>query len=153
MLTLTAYNIQDINKLARSIASNLEPNNVITLQGNLGAGKTTLSQGIIKFLNPQIQDVPSPTFNIVLTYDSDLGEIWHFDLYRLKSENELEEIAFFDAIRSKVCIIEWPELAEKYLQTNSIRISINILPNSETREIKISANKDYLNKVLKNYEY
>ncbi len=121
------------------IASILKPSDIITLKGDLGAGKTFLTRSIIRFLCGQDVIVPSPTFNIVQIYNLSDYAIYHYDLYRLKSENELFELAFDDALNGNITIIEWPEIA-KFLIPDT-KIDINIVSNDiGHRIIKISSN-------------
>lgn len=79
---------------------------IIALTGDLGAGKTTLSQHLCGHFG--VRDVVSPTFAIWHLYEGEKGTIHHFDLYRIDEENELDEVGFFDAIASgELVLIEW----------------------------------------------
>lgn len=121
---------------AREIASSSKIGDVICLSGTLGAGKTFFAKNFINSLQKKPTEILSPTFNLVYSYDTKKGEIFHFDLYRLKNSEELENIGFFDAIKSGICLIEWPNIAEKFLPKNTTKISIKILED-EKREITI----------------
>lgn len=121
---------------AKDLAAKSKPRDVICLTGTLGAGKTFFAKEFIGFLQEEKMEVLSPTFNLVYSYQSKKGEIFHFDLYRLKSATELENIGFFDAIKNGICLIEWPEIAEKFLPKTSIKIEIKIL-EGEKRQINI----------------
>lgn len=80
------------------------------LVGDLGAGKTAFTRGFIQsFAGLNKEEVPSPTFTLVQTYDTEKGTIWHFDLYRLKDAEEVWELGFEDALSSGISLIEWPE--------------------------------------------
>ena len=100
--TLKVNSKQEMADFAREIAHNVkvmsEFPRVICLNGTLGAGKTFFAKEFIGSLLEEKQEITSPTFNILNVYDSVLGEIFHFDLYRLKGEEELENIGFFDAV-------------------------------------------------------
>lgn len=98
---------------------------VITLQGDLGAGKTSLAAKLIKTLMQKDVEVTSPTFNLVHTYDAHFGQIWHMDLYRLKSADELFNLGFDEALNYNTMIIEWPEIAQHLLPKDSININIS----------------------------
>lgn len=100
--------------LVSSIKQHLKSTPVIFLKGNLGAGKTTISQAILHSFGV-LQQVTSPTFNIVNTYsDADNKEFYHFDLYRIKHIAELEDIGFYEYIDSgRPCLIEWPEIIQE----------------------------------------
>ena len=90
-------------ELAKDIAGALGPGDCLLLEGPIGAGKTHFARHLIQSLQDQPEDVPSPTFTLVQTYDVPAGELWHADLYRLTSLDEIEELgliaAFDDAIR------------------------------------------------------
>ncbi len=102
--------------------------------------KLIFARNFINALSLEPQDVLSPTFNLVYSYDSKKGEIFHFDLYRLKSVEELENIGFFDALKNGICLIEWPEIAEKYLQKNYLEIEIKFAGNAEESTSCLHAN-------------
>lgn len=89
--------------------------NILLLKGNLGAGKTTFSQFLLKNLG-STDEVSSPTYAIVNEYDSPKGKIFHFDLYRMKSIEEVFDIGIEEYLDNAfLCIIEWPEIYEEEL--------------------------------------
>ena len=126
-------------EFAKEIANSIEGNKVIALYGNLGVGKSFFAKNLINFLQEIPSEVLSPTFNIVYSYKTQKGEIFHFDLYRIKHEEELENIGFFEIIKSNITLIEWPKIAEKYLPKNCLKITIKNVINhhEEAREIII----------------
>lgn len=88
---------------------------ILLLKGNLGAGKTTFTQHLLRNLG-STDEVSSPTYAIVNEYDSPKGIIFHFDLYRMKSIDEVYDIGIEEYLdNSFLCIIEWPEIYEKEL--------------------------------------
>ncbi|MFT6451307.1 MAG: tRNA threonylcarbamoyladenosine biosynthesis protein TsaE [Halocynthiibacter sp.] len=98
--------------LARAIAPVLEAGDVILLSGPIGAGKTALCRAIIQHRLSQIdalEDVPSPTFTLVQSYDLGAVEIWHADLYRLTSPHEAIELGLEEAFENAICLVEWPD--------------------------------------------
>lgn len=110
---------------------------VIALQGDLGAGKTTFVKSFMKDIG-SINLVNSPTFSIVNEYESNRGVVYHMDLYRLESIEELLDIGFEEYIDSgELCIIEWPEIAFPILKDSCILISITLNDENE-RIVKIS---------------
>ncbi len=103
---------------------------VVLLEGNLGSGKTTFVKLFCKYLN--IKDkILSPTFNIINEYNIDeYNKIYHFDLYRLKSREELIEIDFLDYIDSgSYCFIEWPEICRDIIKGYTLNLKIKTFDN------------------------
>jgi len=109
--------------LGRRIAAALRVGDVIALSGNLGAGKTTLARGILLGLGFE-GEVASPTFPIVLPYDSLAVPVWHVDLYRIESERELEELGLDDALGDGALLIEWPERLGARLWRHSLNLAL-----------------------------
>lgn len=100
--------------IAEQIAGELK-HPIVLLKGNLGAGKTTFSKYLLEALGSR-DEVSSPTYAIVNEYDSPKGLIFHFDLYRLRSVEEVREIGMDDYLDDAfLCIIEWPEIYEDML--------------------------------------
>ena len=130
-------------EFAKEIANSIKSNKVIALYGNLGVGKSFFAKNFINFLQEIPNEVLSPTFNLVYSYKTKKGEIFHFDLYRIKNSQDLENIGFFDIIQNHITLIEWPQIAEKYLPKNCIKITIKNVINlgEEAREIIIENNE------------
>ena len=114
-------NLDQLQELSISIADRLNSEDCIFLFGEIGAGKTTFARYLINYLqkkNDLSQNhVLSPTFNIVYDYDVKSHIIMHYDLYRLKSENEIKELGIFEESRKTVKIIEWPELIKSKIES------------------------------------
>jgi tRNA threonylcarbamoyladenosine biosynthesis protein TsaE len=106
----------------------------------LGAGKTALARALIRHLmNNPIQDVPSPTFTLVQTYETPIGNLWHFDLYRLKAPQEIYELGWEDALAEKaIILIEWAERLERLLPSNAMHIKISV-ESDNSRKIEMRA--------------
>ncbi len=111
---------------------------VFLFRGEIGSGKTTLIKYLLKRLCVN-GSVSSPTFNIINEYINDNNEyFYHFDLYRIKSKNELIEIGFDEYISSgQYCFIEWPEISHALIDDNFVNINLSIRDHS-SRDIKIT---------------
>jgi tRNA threonylcarbamoyladenosine biosynthesis protein TsaE len=95
--------------LGARLAAVALPRDVLLLHGDLGMGKTALARGFVQAAVPGTEEVPSPTFTLVQTYDADAAPIWHFDLYRLKAPDEIWELGFEDALADGILLVEWPD--------------------------------------------
>jgi tRNA threonylcarbamoyladenosine biosynthesis protein TsaE len=100
---------QDTTEFAQRFAYCLGVGDVILLKGEIGSGKTHFARSIIQHVLTLPEDVPSPTFTIVQTYQSPKFDIWHCDLYRLTSPDEAFELGLEDAFETALCLIEWPD--------------------------------------------
>lgn len=98
--------------LGARLAPHLKSGDVVYLLGELGMGKSALARSIIRSLTHPDQDVPSPTFTLMQTYDGPGFEIAHLDLYRLKEPEDSYELALDDALAHSVLLIEWPQRLE-----------------------------------------
>ena len=123
---------------------------LITLSGELGAGKTTLARGIIEGLG-HIGPVKSPTYTIVEPYDLTNGMVYHFDFYRLIDPEELEFLGFREYLsEAYLCIIEWPERADWYVGAANLCITIEASTSGRTVFLKANgvAGQDIATRVL-----
>lgn len=140
MYTVDIVHLKDLAEWAKVISKDLKSGDVIALSGELGAGKTTISQFIINNLSGKNEFVTSPTFNIVQTYEaSNSNIIWHFDLYRLKSESEVWDIGIEDAFMTGISIIEWPEIIKNLLPVHTIFIDIDFTEDESTRKLTVTS--------------
>lgn len=123
---------------AIAFAATIKPRDIILLNGDLGVGKSVFSRAVIRTLtqSPAL-DVPSPTFTLVQTYEAPIGDIWHFDLYRLKDPEELYEIGWEDALTSGTILIEWPERLDYLTPQKTITVTLTQGENPSSRVITI----------------
>ncbi len=131
--------------LGNKIASQLKKGMVVVLTGDLGSGKTKLTEGILTYFGLQ-DEISSPTFTIVNEYHTEKLDIYHFDVYRLTDVDEFIAIGGEEYFEKGACIIEWGELIEDVLPQNYIRIKFSRdLENENLRNIQIESigNTDY----------
>lgn len=121
-----------------SLAARLEPGSVIAFTGDLGAGKTAFTRGLARGLGVT-ERVTSPTFTIVNEYEGGRLPLFHFDMYRLGSSDELFDIGWEDYLcRGGVCAVEWSENIEGALEEDAIRVDIRRGEYDDQRIITIS---------------
>jgi tRNA threonylcarbamoyl adenosine modification protein YjeE len=117
--------------LARDYQNDYKGGNIFALRGTLGAGKTFFAGAFINALCGGGAEVVSPTFNLLSSYETSKGLVHHFDLYRLKNVDELEEVGFFDCLKNGICLIEWPEIAVDFLPKGHAQVIIEVKNNDE----------------------
>ena len=122
-------NEQATERFVADIAAALEPGDLITLSGDLGAGKTTFARAMIRHLaaDPAIE-VPSPTFTLMQTYELPRFPVVHADLYRLDAPGELQELGFDDLPEGAVVMMEWPDRAAGFLPPNRLDVAFTLAP-------------------------
>lgn len=139
-LVLTLPDEAATARLGAALAAVLAPGDVVALDGDLGAGKTALVRALVRAAtaNPH-EDVPSPTFTLVQTYDAADGRmVWHFDLYRLEQPDDVVELDIDEAFAEGVALIEWPARMGGYLPRRALRIALTILPGTTARRAEIT---------------
>lgn len=124
-LQLTLQSERDMAHLAADLSSFLRPHTYILLSGDLGMGKTVFARAFIRALMGDA-DIPvtSPTFNLVIPYDTPKGAVRHFDLYRLKHPDEVQELGLYETANTLATLVEWPERMEG--REDALRRAIHI---------------------------
>ena len=117
------------------LAPFLHAGDVLALHGELGAGKTTFSRGLIQSLMGATE-VPSPTYTLVQTYECPDYELWHCDLYRLDNPADVLELGLIDMEEDIVSLIEWPDKMGGYLSADALNVHIDF--HNEGREVSFS---------------
>lgn len=100
---------EDTIAAAQIIGAHLQAADTLLLSGEIGAGKTFFARALIQSRLPEPEDVPSPSFTLVQTYDLGCVELWHVDLYRLSSPDEAFDLGLDQAFDDAICLVEWPE--------------------------------------------
>ena len=143
--TFLSSSVEQTIALAKEFAQRLQPNDVVIIQGGLGVGKTHFTKGLAAYFDIKQEQVQSPTYAVVHEY---VGQItlYHFDLYRLKSPSELQEIGFEEYLYNEgICIIEWPELALPFISDNWWVVDVERSNNGpESRAIHIRKKQSYV---------
>ena len=129
---------EDKAKNFASLIKGFKNSLLINLIGNLGAGKTTFVRGLIQELGFD-EFVKSPTFTIVESYESENLEVFHFDLYRIEDDRELQAIGVEDYLTEEnaITLVEWPEKSKRYFNNPDYIIELNHCDNDEKRLINI----------------
>lgn len=128
---------QDTIAIGKKLAHLARKGDVFALYGTLGMGKSVLARAFVQELCGN-GEVPSPTFTLLQTYEAPDFDIYHFDLYRLKSPDEIFEIGVEDALYSGVSLIEWPDKMSPYLPRDIFKLEI--VPQSNGRKLIITIN-------------
>ena len=151
-LLKTKTDLKQLEVIAKKIAKQSSFSDIYLLNGELGAGKTTFARFFINsiFDNNLIKrpnSIKSPSFPIMLNYPLQNFEIFHYDLYRLKNINELQELNIFENLKDNITLIEWPKMIINSSQFNNyFFINIEILStNKRIIEISHTQNKRFNN--------
>ena len=137
-LTITSPDEAATGALAAALARQCVNGDCLLLSGDLGAGKTVFARGFIRALTDERMEIVSPTFTLLQTYPIEGGVISHFDLYRLRSPEELMEIGLEDALSQGITLIEWPEMARNFTPSGALEIGIRMGGAAEERVIEFS---------------
>jgi len=124
---LTLKNEAATGALAVRLASLAVPGDILALRGDLGAGKTVFARAFINALpGPEGQsvdeEVPSPTFTLLQIYERSPAQVWHFDLYRIESPEDVYELGLEEAFHDGIALIEWPERMESLLPAERLEV-------------------------------
>ena len=132
--------LDHLKLISNKIADNVSEEDCIFLIGEIGVGKTTFTRNFINHLQKQAgvkeTEVLSPTFNLLYEYDIKNLKVMHYDLYRIKSSKELEQLGIFKEDLSSIKIIEWPELVKTNLM-NRLELYLKYSNNENERELSI----------------
>ena len=135
-------NEQATRRLAADVAAILAPGDLVTLSGDLGAGKTTFARALIRTLaEDERLEVPSPTFTLIQSYALPRFPLVHADLYRISEPRELVELGFEEAIEGAAALLEWPDRANGLLAPDRLDIAFHLVPTRgpSYREASVTA--------------
>ena len=133
--------LEGLKKFCKDVSLNLKKGDIICLSGDLGSGKTTFARFLINTIYKNQNKVPpsiikSPSFPILLTYEVNKFEIYHYDLYRISKDSELTELNIFEELSNSITLIEWPEIIlDKINNYDFYSVNLEIV-NECTRNIK-----------------
>ena len=133
------YKLFQIENISKKILLNLSKTDCLLLFGELGSGKTTFTRSLINQIQEKNKvaktEVPSPTFNLLYEYEIKSLKVMHYDLYRLKTNKEIEQLGIFEDSKNIISVIEWPEKMKKEIK-NRLEITFYHEIDEEIRKIK-----------------
>lgn len=129
-----------VHRIAELIALKLRAGDVVMLEGDLGAGKTTCARALVRGALADVGlDVPSPTFALIQTYDAARITLHHLDLYRLEDANDLIELGLDDLVSTGALIVEWPDRLDQALSPNTLTVALSDGADREHRAVTLMA--------------
>ena len=153
-MLINSFNIQKENKtkiIAEEISKICEKGDVLAISGSMGVGKTTFIKYFIQKIS-KAKSVPSPSYNIILPYESKVSNIFHMDAWRLKSHNEALSLGITEMFEDGIFLIEWAEKIKVILPNNCLNLIIKNINNKKF--IEIEGNEAWNKRLenIKNYE-
>jgi len=134
--TLSLPDLAATEALGARIATGLQVGDAVALKGDLGAGKTTLARAVLRAL-AVTEQVPSPTFTLVQSYDTPGLPVRHYDLYRIQIPREIDELGLDEALEDGAALIEWPENAGDRLPDDMLLVFLTA-DGEQSRRAEIS---------------
>ena len=138
-IQIITENPEQAARWAERFAAHLKPGDCLLLSGPVGAGKTHFARSVIQELLVDFEDVPSPTFTLVQTYPTRLGEVWHADLYRLGHVDELYELGLDEAFDEAITLIEWPDRLGDLRPSRYLDMDFGFVGDTDTRLLKVTS--------------
>ena len=136
--TLTSPSPDATSRIARNLGGGLSAGDVVLLDGPVGAGKSHFARALIQSRLSRFEEVPSPTFTIVQSYDLGGVELWHADLYRLSGPSECEELGLIEAFETAICLVEWPDRLGDLTPPGALHLRMQ--PTGDMRKLGFSTN-------------
>lgn len=148
---IKCQNQAQTEELAQNLAEQCKAPCLICLRGTLGMGKSTFARAFIRFLAQDSGlEVPSPTFTLVQTYETDKAALYHFDLYRLGTPEDIYELGWEDALYDSISLVEWPERAESLLPEERTDIIFEPVTSDQAANADETNNKRRI--TIKNFD-
>ncbi|SFN33411.1 tRNA threonylcarbamoyladenosine biosynthesis protein TsaE [Thioclava dalianensis] len=150
---LTLLDPEVTRRFGAHVADRVGPGDVLLLAGPIGAGKTHFARALIQHRLAKVglfEDVPSPTFTLVQTYQADC-EIWHADLYRLTDPDELFELGLDGAFDTALCLIEWPDRLGSETPENAALLQFQSSEDGLARQLELSGNVKLARRILEGW--
>ncbi|SNT22758.1 tRNA (adenosine(37)-N6)-threonylcarbamoyltransferase complex ATPase subunit type 1 TsaE [Tropicimonas sediminicola] len=142
-LSLALADPEATEAFGTALAGALGPGCVVLLSGPIGAGKSHLARAVIRSLlaahDRPPEDIPSPTYTLVQTYDLGETEVWHADLYRLGGPDDVFELGLDAAFETAICLVEWPDRLGEATPPGALEIALSADPASDGRIAKLTA--------------
>lgn len=138
--TVSCTTPESTAQVAEMLGARLVAGDVVLLHGPVGAGKSHFARALIQSrlaLLGRVEDVPSPTFTLVQSYDFDTVELWHADLYRLSTPAECDELGLLDAFESAICLVEWPDRLRDATPQGALHLHIR--PDGDARSLQFQS--------------
>lgn len=148
-LTLHLTSPDRTAEFACKLANTLTPGDAVLLSGPVGAGKSHFCRSLIGAILTLPEDIPSPTFTLVQTYDTTAGTLWHSDLYRISSPYEIEELGLTEAFDEAICLVEWPDRLGNLAPENALSIALAYGDSDTSRVLHADWSDDKWAKRLK----
>ena len=139
---LTLKDAEATAALARALGPRLRAGDVLALLGDLGAGKSHFARSLIADRLEALgrsEDIPSPSYTLVQTYDLDTVEIWHADLYRLGGADEIAELGLEEAFGTAICLVEWADRLGPALPARRLTLALAFGPEPDARSARLTA--------------
>lgn len=134
----TSHSPDETAQLARRVGAQLGAGDTLLLEGGIGAGKSHFARALILSRLAEAEDVPSPTFTLVQTYDLPDCELWHADLYRLGDPDQIVELGLLDAFQAAICLIEWPDRLAELTPETALTVRFDDMLQNDTRQIEFT---------------
>ena len=150
-LDLLLPNLKATRNLADALGPLLRPGDVVTLEGTIGTGKTTFIRALLETLGC-IEEVPSPTFNLLHTYELGSVTFWHFDLFRIEHSSDVYELGVEDALENGICLIEWPRIVAKLLPTERLELEF-FYQEERSRRVSLRGEETWTQRLRKVESY